>query len=72
MRIWDCGKSESHPVMGWIGKDFLTRKCADFHMVAHYEKVGGISYERESNRTLRCVRLKMLIISACGNYQSVS
>ena len=41
--------------MGWIGKDFLTRKCADFHMVAHYEKVGGISYERESNRTLRCV-----------------
>lgn len=39
VRVWDCGKSKCHPIMGWIGTNVLTRKCADFHVVIHHKRV---------------------------------
>ena len=43
VRVEHRGESKSHPVMGWIGANALTRKCADFHVVAYHKIVWGIS-----------------------------
>ena len=36
-RVKECGESEGHPVMGWIGDETIApiRKDADFRMVAY-------------------------------------
>jgi len=40
-QVEDDGKSEGHPVMGWIGieraQQYPTRKRANFHRVFRYE-----------------------------------
>ena len=46
-RVEEDGKSEGHPVMGWIGIEpqgdiIPTGNGADFHRVSHHEKVGRI------------------------------
>jgi hypothetical protein len=42
-RAEEDGKSEGHPVIGWIGIEndqyYPARKRADFHLVFHYESV---------------------------------
>jgi hypothetical protein len=44
VRVEECGKSECHPVIGWIGvepRGDITPldKRADFHRVSLYERV---------------------------------
>jgi hypothetical protein len=43
VREWEDGKSEGHPVVGWIGVELWqhhpTRKRADVHLVFHHQRV---------------------------------
>ena len=61
LRVADGGKSEGQPVMGWIGVEpggsavsaakglpYLTRKRADFRLVARHETVWPTTFKRES------------------------
>ena len=56
----DCGKSEGHPVMGRIGINVPTRKCADFHMVARHKRAWSISEGGKANeRNSVCARRRL-------------
>jgi len=51
MRVWDCGKSECHPVMGCDkGSKFaLLERGADFRMVLNYERIYRIFERSKAN-----------------------
>lgn len=55
VRVEEVGKSECHPVMGWIGierkQHHSTGNRADFQLVFHHEKTYRIFERRKANES---------------------